>query len=71
VTGRLPPVILATSVKVLNFQEDIKTFMKSIFEFRTTRDMIKLVTREMADYSAIMRFLHVPPQVDESREGLH
>jgi hypothetical protein len=32
--------------------------MTCAFEFRTTRKRIKMSTREMADYSAIMRHLH-------------
>jgi hypothetical protein len=31
--------------------------MKGAFEFRTTRNGIKVATKEMADYSIIMRHL--------------
>jgi hypothetical protein len=41
----------------LKFQAEVKTIAKGSFEFRTIRNGIRVITREMADYSAIMRYL--------------
>jgi hypothetical protein len=54
-TERPPPIILITSVNLLKFRAEIKAIMKGSFEFRTSRNVISVVTREMTDYSAIMR----------------
>jgi hypothetical protein len=48
---RPPPIIL------LKFRGEMKNFTKGKFEFRNTRNGMEVVTREMADYSDIMRHL--------------
>jgi len=55
--GRTPPVIITTSINLLKFQRELKSLMKGTFEFRTTRDGIMTVTKDMADYSALMRHI--------------
>jgi hypothetical protein len=41
----------------MKFQGELKPLIKGTFEFRTTRNGIKVVTKDMADYSALMRYL--------------
>jgi hypothetical protein len=49
--GRSPPIILTASIN------ELKALLKSTLEFRSIRDGIKVVTKDMADYSALMRQL--------------
>jgi hypothetical protein len=55
--GRPPPVIVTMSLNLLKFQGELKSIMKGTFEFRTTRNGIKVVTKGMADYLALIRHL--------------
>jgi len=56
-TGRPSPIILTSSINLLKFQGDLATIAKGSFEFRISRNGIRLVTKEMADYSVILPFL--------------
>jgi hypothetical protein len=56
-TERPPPIILTATVNLLKFQAEIKAITSGCFELRNIRNGIRVMTREMADYSAIMRHL--------------
>jgi hypothetical protein len=53
VIGRPPPIVLTSEVNLIALQRQLKPLSKGNFEFRTTRNGTKVVTKEMADYSAI------------------
>jgi len=56
---RLPSNFLIATVKLVKIQAEVKSITKGRFDFRNIRKSIRVVTREMADYSAIMRtFMH-------------
>jgi hypothetical protein len=55
--GRPPPVIITVSLNLLKFQGELKTMIKGTFELRTTRNRMQVVTKDMADYLALMRYL--------------
>jgi len=58
--GRPPPIMIIASINLFKFQGELKLFMKNIFEFRTTRNMINVVTKDTDDYSALMRHFNAP-----------
>jgi hypothetical protein len=53
VSGRPPPIVLTSAVNLIHLQKELKGIVKGSFEFRSTRNGTRVVTREMADYSAI------------------
>jgi hypothetical protein len=55
--GRPPPIVLTSEVNLIALQRQLKTISKNSFEFRSTRNGTKVVTTEMADYSAIRAHL--------------
>jgi hypothetical protein len=55
--GRPPPIVLTSSVKLIKLERGIKDIVKNKYEFRTTRNVIQVMTKEMADYSAIKHHL--------------
>jgi hypothetical protein len=50
--GRPPPIVQTSEVNLIALQRQLKTISSS-FEFRSTRKGTKVVTKEMADFSAI------------------
>jgi hypothetical protein len=51
-----PPINLTTSLNLLKFQAEVKAITKdNFFEFRNTKNGIRVVGKGMADYSAVMR----------------
>jgi hypothetical protein len=54
--GRPPPIILTSAMNLLQFQKSIKGIVKGSFEFRSTKHGTRVLTREMADFSAIKSF---------------
>jgi hypothetical protein len=53
--GMPAPVISTMSLNLLKFQGELKPIIKGAFKFRTTRNGIKVVTTDMANYLALMR----------------
>jgi len=49
VVGRPLPIIVTASINLLKFQEEVKPIMKNTFDFRTTRNGIKVVTKDTVD----------------------
>jgi hypothetical protein len=55
--GRPPPIILSSATNLLQLQKQIKGIVKRSFEFRNTKNGTRVLTKEMADFSAIKFFL--------------
>jgi hypothetical protein len=52
-TGRPPPIVLTSATNLINLQNCLEGVVKGNYEFRSTLNGTRVVTREMADYSAI------------------
>jgi hypothetical protein len=50
---RPPPIVLTSSVNLIQLQKTLKDLVRGGFEFRNTRNGTRVVTREIVDYSAI------------------
>jgi hypothetical protein len=51
--GRPPPIVLTTAINLMQLQKRIRDVVTGNFEFRNTRSGTRIVTKEMADFSAI------------------
>jgi hypothetical protein len=56
-TCRPPPVILTSTVNLIQLQKQLKTLLKEHFEFRTTRNGTRIVTRGMVDFLGVKSHL--------------
>jgi hypothetical protein len=56
IIGRPPPIILTSATNLLQFQKSIKDIVKGSFELRSTKNGTRVLTKEMADFSAIKSF---------------
>jgi hypothetical protein len=54
-TGRPRPIVLTSAVNLIKTKKDIRSEVKGGFHLKTTRNGVRVVTREMADYVAIKR----------------
>jgi hypothetical protein len=54
--GRPPPIILTSATNLLQLQKQLRCIVKGSFEFRNTKSRIRVVAKEMADFSAIKTF---------------
>jgi hypothetical protein len=61
--GRPPPIILTSATNLIQLQKKIRGLVNGNFDFRNTRSGTRVVTKDMADYSAIKSFLE--------KENLH
>jgi hypothetical protein len=52
-TGRLPPIILTYTTNPIQLQKELKIVVKENFEFRSTRNGTKVITRSMADFQSV------------------
>jgi len=52
-----PPPIITAQLNLLSFQVEIKAIKKGSFEICNTKNETRVVTKEMADYLAIKRYL--------------
>jgi hypothetical protein len=55
-TGRPPPIVMTSATNLINLQNSLKGVVKGNYEFRSTRNGTRVVTREMADYCAIRAY---------------
>jgi hypothetical protein len=55
--GRPPPIVLTSTVNLMSLQKDLKLSVKGHFKFRNTRAGTKVISKEMANYSAIRHYL--------------
>jgi hypothetical protein len=52
-SGRPPPIFLTSAINLIHLQKQVKSVLKQDFEFRTTRNRTKIITRDMADFQSI------------------
>jgi hypothetical protein len=52
-TGRPPPIVLTSAVNLIRIEKDIRGEVKGDIHLKTTRNWVRVVTREMADYFSI------------------
>jgi hypothetical protein len=55
--GRPSPIVLTTTTNLMQLRRHIREIVKGNFEFRNTRSGTRIVTKEMADFSAIRKHL--------------
>jgi hypothetical protein len=51
------PIVLTSTTYLIQLQRHIQTITTDSFEFRNTRSETRIVTKEMADFSAIKKYL--------------
>jgi hypothetical protein len=56
-TGRPPPIVLTSATNLIHLQKQLKSVLKDNFEFRSTRNGTKIITKTMADFSAFESYL--------------
>jgi hypothetical protein len=56
--GRPPHIILTSTINLMQLQKQLKGLVKGSFEFRSTRNGTRVVTKEMADFSAIKEYFN-------------
>jgi hypothetical protein len=54
--GRPSPIILTSTINLLQLQKKVSGLVKGSFEFRSTHHGTIVTTKEMADFSAIKTF---------------
>jgi hypothetical protein len=52
-TCRPPPIILTSTVNLIQLQKHLKSVVKGDFEFRSTRNGTRVITKDMADFEAV------------------
>jgi hypothetical protein len=55
--GRRSLTIMTSTTNFIRLQSDLKDFVKGEYEFRNTRNGTRIITKEMADYSAMKSYL--------------
>jgi hypothetical protein len=73
-TGRPPPIILTSQANLIQLQKQPKNVVKGDFEFRSTRNGTRVVTKGMADFEAVkshftnnsLSYYSFSPQVPEA-----
>jgi hypothetical protein len=55
--GRPPPIVLTTAINLTQLQKRIRAIVMGYFEFSNTRSGTRIVTKEMAEFSAIRKHL--------------
>jgi hypothetical protein len=56
-TGRPPPIVITTTVNLLQLQELINSVVKESFEFRNTRNRTRVITNTLGDFAAVKSYL--------------
>jgi hypothetical protein len=56
VAGRPHPIVLTSAANLILLQKQLKGLVKGNFLFRSTRNRTRVITKEMADYSAIRAY---------------
>jgi hypothetical protein len=54
-TGRPPPIILTLTTNQMQLQRQLTVFINGNFEFRSTRNGTRVVTKEMADFNCVAK----------------
>jgi hypothetical protein len=56
-SDRPPPIVLTSTTNLMQLQRKVKDIVTGNFDFRNIRSGTRIVTKEMADFSAIKKFL--------------
>jgi hypothetical protein len=51
--GRPPPIVLTSQLNLIQLQRQLKGLLKGNFDFRSTRNGARVVTKELANFSTI------------------
>jgi hypothetical protein len=51
-TSRHPPIVLTSTTNLTQLRKLLKDMIKEKFEFRSTRNRTRIITKDMADFSA-------------------
>jgi hypothetical protein len=52
-TGRPPPIILTSAANLIQLQKELKVVVSEDFEFRSTRNGTRVITRGIADFQSV------------------
>jgi hypothetical protein len=52
-TGRPPPINLTSTTNLFRLQKQQQNVVKEIFEFRSTKNETRVITRGMADFQSV------------------
>jgi hypothetical protein len=52
-SSRPPPIILTSTTNLIQLQNQLKNVVKENFEFRSTRNGTRVITRDMADFQSV------------------
>jgi hypothetical protein len=52
-TGRPAPIVLTSAVNVFQLQKQLKSVVRENFEFRSTRNGTRVITKRMADFQSV------------------
>jgi hypothetical protein len=55
--GRPPPIMMTSTTNLIRDESDLKYHVKGEYEFRNTQNGTCIITKEMADYSAMKSYL--------------
>jgi hypothetical protein len=55
-SGRPPPIILTTAINLTQLQKQLKDVVEEIFEFRTTRNGTRVLTKSLADFQSVKSY---------------
>jgi hypothetical protein len=55
-TGRTHPIILTSAVNLIQLQKQVKGVVSEDFEFRSTRNGTRVITRGMADFQSVISY---------------
>jgi hypothetical protein len=54
--GRLPPLRLTFATNLIELQKQLKGLAKDTFEFRSTKNRTRVVTKNMVDYQSVKTY---------------
>jgi hypothetical protein len=57
ISGRPPPILMTSTTNLIRLQSDLKEHFRGEYEFQNTRNGTCIITKEMADYSAMKSYL--------------
>jgi hypothetical protein len=50
---RPPPIVLTSATNLTQLQKQLKGVAKKIFEFRSTKNRTRVITKDMVDFQAV------------------
>jgi hypothetical protein len=52
-SSRPPPIVLTSTINLIQLQKQLKGIAKQQFEFRSTRNGTRITTKDMVDYQSV------------------